>query len=46
MPWLILNHIPRDDFFDYHPLRECYIYIKCTAWYAQVSKVLSNEGLS
>ena len=21
------NHIPRDDIFDYHPLRECNIYI-------------------
>ena len=21
------NHIPRDDIFDYHPRRECYIYI-------------------
>ena len=21
------NHIPRDDFFDYHPRRECYFYI-------------------
>ena len=23
------NHIPRDDIFDYHPLRECNIYIIC-----------------
>ena len=23
------NHIPRDDIFDYHPLRECDIYIIC-----------------
>ena len=21
------NHIPRDDIFDYHPIRECNIYI-------------------
>ena len=24
------NHIPRDDIFDYHPLRECNIYIILT----------------
>ena len=23
------NHIPRDDIFDYHPRRECNIYIIC-----------------
>ena len=23
----VVNHIPRDDIFDYHPLRECNIYI-------------------
>ena len=21
------NHIPRDDIFDYHPIRECNIYV-------------------
>ena len=24
---LVDNHIPRDDIFDYHPIRECNIYI-------------------
>ena len=24
---LVDNNIPREDIFDYHPLRECYIYI-------------------
>ena len=24
------NHIPRDDIFDYHPIRECNIYILWT----------------
>ena len=26
------NHIPRDDIFDYHPLRECNIYILCNVY--------------
>ena len=26
------NHIPRDDIFDYHPIRECNIYIIATKY--------------
>ena len=28
---LVDNHIPWDDIFDYHPLRECNIYITASA---------------
>ena len=28
---LVGNHIPRDDIFNYHPLRECTIYILSSA---------------
>ena len=31
------NHIPRDDIFDYHPIRECNIYII----YRQIKKFLA-----
>ena len=36
------NHIPRDDFFDYHSIRECNIYIiyghsSIVCWYLYIS---------
>ena len=33
------NHIPRDDIFDYHPIRECNIYILSPTAIAMVNTV-------
>ena len=32
------NHIPRDDIFDYHPLRECNIYIITASYRDKIVK--------
>ena len=37
------NHIPRDDIFDYHPLRECNFYIILV--YIQREHILDVESI-